>query len=220
MKLLEKFVLIIYSLLMLAISAIVCLLIFRVISIDNISTCINYILDDAALTIVVLSVAVLFILLSIRCLFFRKRKQIKKSTETDILLENDSGRLLISKRAIENCVKNVISEAIETNPEIKVTVDIDPASNISTYISVVLDKNIKVREFTLGLQSRIKEQIKENFGLEVKQVNIKIDSTEKVDLKKKIQKKDDEKKALDEVNNIIEIKNEASSEINSDTGNE
>lgn len=207
MKLLEKFVLIIYSLLMLVISAIVCLLIFRVIDINNISACIDFVLADTAITIIVLSTAVLFILLSIRCLFFRKRKQIKKSTETDILLENEAGRLLISKRAIENCVKNVISEAIETNPEIKVTVDIDPASNISTYISVILDKNVKVKEFTLDLQNKIKERIKENFDLEVKQVNIKIDSTEKVDLKKEIQKKE-EKKTLDEVTNVIEIQSE------------
>lgn len=208
MKILEKLVLIIYSLLMLVISAIICLIVFRIIDINDISTCINFVLEDTALTIVVLSVAVLFILLSIRCLFFRKRKQIKKSTETDILLENESGRLLISKRAIENCVKNVICEVIDTDSEIKVTVDIDPASNISTYISVILDPSVKVSEFTVDLQSRIKNQVKENFDLEVKQVNIKIDSTEKVDIKKEVKKKEAEKKAIEESANVIEIKSE------------
>ena len=68
-------------------------------------------------------------------------------------------------------------------------------------------KNVKVKEFTLDLQNKIKERIKENFDLEVKQVNIKIDSTEKVDLKKEIQKKE-EKKTLDEVTNVIEIQSE------------
>ena len=208
MKLLEKLVLIIYSLLMLVISALICLIIFRIININYISACINYVLEDSALTIVVLSVAVLFILLSIRCLFFRKRKQIKKSTETDILLENESGRLLISKRAIENCVKNVISEVIDTASEIKAIVDIDPASNISTYISVILDPSIKVSEFTAELQSKIKDQVKENFNLEVKQVNIKIDNTEKVDIKKEVKKKEEKKKALEEAENVIEVKSE------------
>ena len=208
MKILEKLVLIIYSLLMLVISAIICLIVFRIIDINDISTCINFVLEDTALTIVVLSVAVLFILLSIRCLFFRKRKQIKKSTETDILLENESGRLLISKRAIDNGVKNVICEVIDTDSEIKVTVDIDPASNISTYISVILDPSVKVSEFTVDLQSRIKNQVKENFDLEVKQVNIKIDSTEKVDIKKEVKKKEAEKKAIEESANVIEIKSE------------
>jgi len=208
MKILEKFVLIIYSLIMLIISAIVCLIIFRIVNINHISSCIDFVLNDPAMTIIVLSIAVLFILLSIRCLFFRKRKQIKKSTETDILLENDSGRLLISKRAIENCVKNVITEEVDTESEIKVIVDIDPASNISTYISVILNKNIRVSEFTVDLQSKIKNRVKENFGLEVKQVNIKVDTAEKVDIKKEMQKKEVEKKAIEEASNVIEIKSE------------
>lgn len=215
MKLLEKFVLIIYSLLMLIISAIICLLIFRIIDTENISSWVNFVLNDSSLTIIILAVAVVFILLSVRCLFFRKRKQIKKSDETDILLENESGRLLISKRAIENCVKNVINETVESNPEIKVTVDIDPASNISTYIAIILDKSVKVRDFTVGLQSRIKERIKENFDLEVKQVNIKIDSAEKVEIKKELKKKEESVKAIDsDTKEIIEVKPEIKSEEN------
>lgn len=209
MKLIEKFVLIIYSLLMIAISTVICLLVFRVIDTNAVSGWINYVLNDTTLTIVILSVSVLFILLSIRCLFYRKRKKIKKSDETDILLENESGRLLISKRAIENCVKNVINEAVNSTPEVKVTVDIDPASNISTYISIVLDKSIKVKEFTIGLQEKIKGKIKDDFDLDVKQVNIKIDSSEKIDVNKELQKKNDEKKKLEEdTKDLIEVKPE------------
>lgn len=212
MKLLEKFVLIIYSLLMLVISAIVCLLIFKIINTDTVASWINFVLSDSSLTIILLAISVIFILFSVRCLFFRKRKQIKKSDETDILLENESGRLLISKRAIENCVKNVITEVVESNPDIKVTVDIDPASNISIYIAVVLDQGIKVKDFTIGLQSKIKERIKENFDLDVKQVNIKIDSSEKVEIKKEIQKKNENKNTQETLENggtnLIELKPE------------
>lgn len=206
MKLLEKFVLIIYSLCMLIISAIACLLVFRVVSIDNIGAWINFVLDDNSLSIIVLAIAVIFILLSIRCIFFRKRKQIKKSNETDILLENESGRLLISKRSIENCVKNVINEIINSSPEIKVTVDIDPASNLSIYIAIILDKSVRVRDFTVGLQSRIKEKIKESFDLEVKQVNIKIDSMEKVEIRKENIKIEERKEVLEDTENKEEKK--------------
>ena len=211
MKLLEKFVLIVYSLIMLVISAITCLVIFRIIDANNIASWINFILADSSLTIILLVIAVIFILLSVRCLFFRKRKQIKKSDETDVLLENESGRLLISKRAIENCVKNVVNEKIQTNPDIKVTVDIDPAGNISTYIIVTLDKNVKIKDFTVGLQSSIKEKIKEDFDIDIKQINIKIDSMEKVELKKESAKKEENKKALDNNQEIIEVKSEENS---------
>ena len=101
MKILEKFVLILYSFLVLVISVVLCLVIFKIIDIETINNCIKYMLEDSTILITVLASSIVCILLSIRCLFFRKRKEIKKSDATDILLENESGRLLISKRAIE-----------------------------------------------------------------------------------------------------------------------
>lgn len=215
MKLLEKFVLIIYSLFILVISSICCLLIFRVINAENITNWIEFLLNDASLSIIVLGLAIVFILLSIKCLFFRNRKQIRKSDTTDILLENDSGRLLISKRAIENVVKNVINDSAEITPETKITIDIDPANNLSVYISILLDKSIKVRDFTIGLQSKIKDKIKENFDLDVKQVNIKIDSIEKDENKKESKKiievetKELQENKLEEAKEVIEIDKKA-----------
>ena len=179
MKILEKFVLILYSFLMLIVSAIVCLILFKVISIDQIKECIEYVQKDTALVITIITIAIVCILLSIRCLFFRKKKQIKKSNTTEILLENESGRLLISKNAIENAAKNIVKESLHLNTDIKVTADIDPANNISIYIAVMLDRALNVRDLTLDLQLRIKNEIKNSFGLEVKQVNIKVDSDEK-----------------------------------------
>ncbi len=179
MKILEKFVLMLYSLFILIISAIICLTIFKVIKIDQINFCIEYVRNDSALAVTILALSIIFMLLSIIFLFFIKNKKIKKSTATDILLENESGRLLISKSAIENAAKNIVKESLNLDTDMKVTVDIDPANNISIYISIMLDRSLKVRDLTLDLQLRIKSEIKENFGLEVKQVNIKIDSDEK-----------------------------------------
>lgn len=222
MKILEKFVLILYSLLMLIVSAIICLIIFKVITIDQIKNCIEFVQSDTALVITILAVSIICILLSIRCLFFRKKKQIKKSTTTDILLENESGRLLISKNAIENAAKNIVKESLHLDTDMKVTADIDPANNISIYIAVMLDRALKVRDLTLDLQLRIKNEIKESFGLEVKQVNIKVDSDEKeIDKLEKANKKEEAKieaakkeeeakleAALKEAENVIEVVND------------
>lgn len=189
MKILEKFVLILYSLIILIISVILCLVVFRVIDAETISNCIKMMLEDSATLIVVLAVAIICILLSIRCLFFRKRKEMKKSDATDILLENESGRLLISKKAIENTAKNVVKDIVKDTRDCKVIVDIDPANNLSVYVSILLDNSIKVRDMTLDLQLRIKNQIKEDFDLDVKQVNIKVDSVEENEKKEKKENK-------------------------------
>ena len=115
--------------------------------------------------------------------------EIKKSDATDILLENESGRLLISKRAIENAVKNVVNNAVKDTKDCKVIVDIDPANYLSVYVSILLNNNLKIRDMTLDLQLKIKSQIKDDFDLDVKQVNIKIDSVEEKENEKKESKK-------------------------------
>ena len=189
MKILEKFVLILYSFLVLVISGVLCLVIFKRIDIETINNCIKYMLEDSTILITVLASSIVCILLSIRCLFFRKRKEIKKSDATDILLENESGRLLISKRAIENAVKNVVNNAVKDTKDCKVIVDIDPANYLSVYVSILLNNNLKIRDMTLDLQLKIKSQIKDDFDLDVKQVNIKIDSVEEKENEKKESKK-------------------------------
>lgn len=189
MKILEKFVLILYSFLVLVISVVLCLVIFKIIDIETINNCIKYMLEDSTILITVLASSIVCILLSIRCLFFRKRKEIKKSDATDILLENESGRLLISKRAIENAVKNVVNNAVKDAKDCKVIVDIDPANYLSVYVSILLNNNLKIRDMTLDLQLKIKSQIKDDFDLDVKQVNIKIDSVEEKENEKKESKK-------------------------------
>ena len=189
MKKLEKFVLILYSFLILVISVVLCLVIFKIIDIETINNCIKYMLEDSTILITVLASSIVCILLSIRCLFFRKRKEIKKSDATDILLENESGRLLISKRAIENAVKNVVNNAVKDTKDCKVIVDIDPANYLSVYVSMLLNNNLKIRDMTLDLQLKIKSQIKDDFDLDVKQVNIKIDSVEEKENEKKESKK-------------------------------
>ena len=188
MKILEKFVLILYSFLVLVISVVLCLVIFKIIDIETINNCIKYMLEDSTILITVLASSIVCILLSIRCLFFRKRKEIKKSDATDILLENESGRLLISKRAIENAVKNVVNNAVKDTKDCKVIVDIDPANYLSVYVSILLNNNLKIRDMTLDLQLKIKSQIKDDFDLDVKQVNIKIDSVEEKESKKIVEK--------------------------------
>ena len=189
MKILEKFVLILYSFLVLVISVVLCLVIFKIIDIETINNCIKYMLEDSTILITVLASSIVCILLSIRCLFFRKRKEIKKSDATDILLEYESGRLLISKRAIENAVKNVVNNAVKDTKDCKVIVDIDPANYLSVYVSILLNNNLKIRDMTLDLQLKIKSQIKDDFDLDVKQVNIKIDSVEEKENEKKESKK-------------------------------
>ena len=65
MKILEKFVLILYSFLVLVISVVLCLVIFKIIDIETINNCIKYMLEDSTILITVLASSIVCILLSI-----------------------------------------------------------------------------------------------------------------------------------------------------------
>ena len=85
----------------------------------------------------------------------------------------------------------------------------------------MLDRALNVRDLTLDLQLRIKNEIKNSFGLEVKQVNIKVDSDEKeIDKLEKANQKQEAKieaaikkeeakleAAKKEAENVIEVSN-------------
>lgn len=200
MKLLEKFVLLIYSIFMLALAIIACLIVFKILDFNMIVNTIKDILADESSVVILLSVSIICILLSIRCIFFRFHKEIKKSTTTDVLLENESGKLLISKKAIENAVKNILNN---DDIESRINVDIDPANNLSIYVSVIIEKDMNIKELIVGLQEKIKETIKNNFDLTVKEVNIKVDSNENIN---KNMKPDNSKKNKNE--NIKVVKEE------------
>ena len=106
MKILEKITLIIYSYVILIISILACLLVFGWVDIDLVGEIIKGAIVSSTWGKVILGVSVVFILLSIKCIFFdsTSREQIKE--RQGVLLENESGKLMISKETIENLVNS------------------------------------------------------------------------------------------------------------------
>ena len=92
MKTLEKITLIIYSNIILILSIILCLLIFGWLDIDVAGRVVEGMVSGGTITNIVLAVCVIFILLSIKCIFFdsTSREQIKE--RQGVLLENDNGK--------------------------------------------------------------------------------------------------------------------------------
>ena len=208
MKLLERVSLQIFSAIILLLGLILCLLLFGWIELGDIYYGLQWLISKPTATNTAIVVSIVLMLLSAKCIFFPSYKDEEEKHE-GVLLENESGRLLISKRAIENAVKNVVNNAVKDTKDCKVIVDIDPANYLSVYVSILLNNNLKIRDMTLDLQLKIKSQIKDDFDLDVKQVNIKIDSNEKEI--EKINKKESVK--LNESNiekkNLVEVeKNE------------
>ncbi|MEI3356478.1 MAG: hypothetical protein V8R81_05465 [Clostridia bacterium] len=107
MKILEKITLIIYSNIMLILSIVLCLLIFGWLDMALVGDfCYKMIVGDTS-SKVLLGLGVAFILLSIKCIFFDSTSKEQIKERQGVLLENESGKLMISKETIENLVNSV-----------------------------------------------------------------------------------------------------------------
>jgi len=101
MKILEKITLIIYSNIMLILSIVLCLLIFGWLDMALVGDfCYKMIVGDTS-SKVLLGLGVTFILLSIKCIFFDSTSKEQIKERQGVLLENESGKLMISKETIE-----------------------------------------------------------------------------------------------------------------------
>ncbi len=173
MKILEKITLIIYSNIMLILSVILCLLIFGWLDIGMAGDIITKIIVGETSSKVLLGVSVIFILLSIKCIFFdtTSREQIKE--RQGVLLENESGKLMISKETIENLV-NSVALNFQSAEEVTTRVELDKENNVKVFVNLVVNEEAVIKDLSTNLQARIKEKVKTATDLEVKEVNITV----------------------------------------------
>ena len=173
MKILEKITLIIYSNIMLILSIILCLMICGWLDIDLVGNMVTNMIVEDTTSKVVLGISVIFILLSIKCIFFdsTSREQIKE--RQGVLLENESGKLMISKETIENLV-NSVALNFQSAEEVTTRVELDKENNVQVFVNLIVNADAIIKDLSANLQSKIKEKIKMATDLEVKEVNITV----------------------------------------------
>ncbi len=173
MKFIEKIVLNVYSIIILAISILLCLLIFGWVDYSLIENVIVKLLANPTASNIALGVSVVFILLSLICIFFDSSSRKDKDNKQGVLLQNENGKLMISKDTLENLV-NTVAKDFESAEEISTNVALDKENNVTVFVNLVVSQNAVIKELTTNLQQKIKETIKKASDLEVKEVNIKV----------------------------------------------
>ena len=173
MKILEKITLIIYSNIMLILSIILCLLIFGWLDMGLMGDIMYNMIQGETTSKILLGLSVVFILLSIKCIFFdtTSREQIKE--RQGVLLENESGKLMISKETIENLV-NSVALNFQSAQEVTTRVELDRENNVVVFVNLIVSSDAIIKDLSANLQNKIKEKVKKATDLEVKEVNISI----------------------------------------------
>lgn len=173
MKVLDKIALILFSVMMLIISIIICLTIFGVLDITTIYMIATNILSDKTTCNVLIGINIIFIVLAIKSIFFESGSKDEENYNDGILLENDDGKLLITKETLVSMVNAVVS-GFEGAKNYQTKVYLDNENNLSIILTIEASDNTIIKELSNNLQVRIKEKIKESLDLEVKSINIRV----------------------------------------------
>ncbi len=173
MKILEKITLIIYSNIILILSIILCLLVFGWLDIGVVGNIVTKVVTGETSGTILLGVSVIFILLSIKCIFFDSTSKEQIKERQGVLLENESGKLMISKETIENLV-NSVALNFQSAENVTTRVELDKENNVKVYVNLIINEEAVIKDLSANLQAKIKERIKTATDLEVKEVNITV----------------------------------------------
>lgn len=171
MKIIEKITLTIYSIVMLIAAILSCLLVFGWLDMGLAGKLLQDIITGETSRNVVLAINVLFILLSIKCIFFNSSSKEKNSGREGVLLENENGKLMISKETIENLV-NSVALNFQSAEEVVTKVQLDKENKVKVYINLTVSADAIIKDLSSNLQTKIKEKVKKATDLEVSEVNI------------------------------------------------
>lgn len=177
MKILERLALIIFSIIILILAVVSCLVVFDLVELEKITEYINEVIQNETVEKVIVISSVVCILLAIKALFFPTRIKKKEEIKSGVLLENRDGRLLISKDTIENLIVSVV-KSFKDAMDVQTKVYLDSENNITVFISLLVNENAVIKELSSNIQTKIKETVKRNTDLDVNQININVKNIE------------------------------------------
>lgn len=179
MRKLEKLSLILFSTIMLIISVVLCLTIFGWLDFRFVEDALEIAIKNEVTSKILLTLSIIFILLSIKCIFFDSSAKDDEENKKGILLENSNGKLLITRETIENLVNGVV-KGFDSAEDVTTKIELDKENNLNVFVNLTVKENAVIKELSTNLQNKIKDTIKKASDLEVKEVNIKVKNIEPV----------------------------------------
>lgn len=173
MKFLDRLSLAIFSIIIFVLAVLLCLLMFGWFDVELVMSALDYLKANEVATNVTIGVSIVLLLLSLKTMFFDSySKEVEQSRE-GILLENDNGKLLVSRDTLENLATSVV-KGFDNVENVVSKVILDKENNLIIFINMLVRPEAIIKDLSLNLQETIKSTIKDSLGLEVKEVNIKI----------------------------------------------
>ena len=178
MKLIDKVIYFIFSTIVLAIVVIVFMGLLNIGGVNHIFSFIggmpNMNFTQEQITYIII-VGILLIIMAIKGILFQSKLEGNKDA---IILENSSGKLIISRRTLENLVKD-ISNSVKGVENSSARVNVEKDTDLIISIDIVV-KEGSIKDITKKLQEDVKIAIKKASDLNVSEVNVNIKNIKKM----------------------------------------
>lgn len=171
MKLLDRLILKIFSLIVFVLAGAVLLIMTGILPLNSVVQQLVIWLDQENVLRGIIAIVTILILFAIKGIFFTGKKE--DSSKEGIILENVSGKLIISKESLENLIASVVKEINGAEAVSSKTI-LDRDKNLIVYVTAIVNKDVMIKDVSNELQQKIKEAMKRTADLEVKEVNIRI----------------------------------------------
>lgn len=200
MKLVDKVIYFIFSVIILAIVVVMFTVILNIGGIVNpvfnfISNIPNMSFTQEQMTYIVIIEVLLFIM-AIKGILFQSKLEENKDA---IILENNSGKLIISRKTLENLVKD-ISNGVQGVENSFARVNVSKDTELIISIDIVV-KEGSIKDITKKLQEDVKIAIKKASDLNVSEVNVNIKNIKKLSESNNLKAKNNIEESNEEGNN-------------------
>jgi len=200
MKLVDKVIYFIFSVIILAIVVVMFTVILNIGGVVNpvfnfISNIPNMSFTQEQMTYIVIIEILLFIT-AIKGILFQSKLEENKDA---IILENNSGKLIISRKTLENLVKD-ISNGVQGVENSFARVNVSKDTELIISIDIVV-KEGSIKDITKKLQEDVKIAIKKASDLNVAEVNVNIKNIKKINESNNLKAKNNIEESKEEGNN-------------------
>lgn len=200
MKLVDKVIYFIFSVIILAIVVVMFTVILNIDGVVNpvfnfISNISNMSFTQEQMTYIVIIEILLFVM-AIKGILFQSKLEENKDA---IILENNSGKLIISRKTLENLVKD-ISNGVQGVENSFARVNVSKDTELIISIDIVV-KEGSIKDITKKLQEDVKIAIKKASDLNVSEVNVNIKNIKKINESNNLKAKNNIEESKEEGNN-------------------
>lgn len=200
MKLVDKVIYFIFSVIILAIVVVMFTVILNIGGVVNpvfnfISNIPNMSFTQEQMTYIIIIEILLFVM-AIKGILFQSKLEENKDA---IILENNSGKLIISRKTLENLVKD-ISNGVQGVENSFARVNVSKDTELIISIDIVV-KEGSIKDITKKLQEDVKIAIKKASDLNVSEVNVNIKNIKKINESNNLKAKNNIKESNEEGNN-------------------